>query len=163
MDGVGADGGSGGERVILFGNKSAWKRVTIRLWGLDDQHGLHTCGWDFTDRLWEATKAPMFFAHYSSPNGQASVEIKVELDWTTAKFKEFFDGPSTSSVVVEPFNGSPAHAQAYLLSRLLRGKGEELTKDVLHWTLNMSGYSYAQEVRLLAESVAHMAGNIEKM
>jgi len=62
-----------------------------------------------------------------------------------------------------PFDESPAHAQAYLLSRLLRGKGEELTKDVLHWMLNMSGYSYAQEVRLLAENVAHMAGNIEKV
>jgi len=152
----------------LFGKKSAWKKITIELVGLEQQHDLYLCGWDLTDGLWETTKAPMFFAHYSTP-GHAWVEIKTELDWDAARIELFFRSVKfwaaqyLQSISVVPFDESPAHAQAYLLSRLLRGKGEELTKDVLHWMLNMSGYSYAQEVRLLAENVAHMAGNIEKV
>jgi hypothetical protein len=145
----------------LFGKKSSWKKVVVHLWGLE-QHDLQMCGWDFTDRLWKKTAAPMFFAHYSNPNGEARVEIKVELDWSAQQFEQFFASQNVSKVTVEDFNASPAHALAYLLSRELRGKGEVFTKDVLHWALNMTGYSYAQEMRILAEHIAHMAENIEK-
>jgi len=148
-------------------NKSAWKKITIELQGLE-QHDLNLCGWDMTDALWQETKAPMFFAHYAYPSGHAQVEIKTELDWDATRIELFFRSTSFYSaqfiqnIAVTSFNESPAHAQAYLLSRLLRGKGEAHTKDVLHWMLNMTGYSYAQEIRLLAEHAAHMAGNIEK-
>jgi len=151
----------------IFANKSLWKKVIINLWGLEP-HDLQAYGWAFTDKLWLATKAPMFFAHYSDRES-ARVEIKVALDWTLEHFKEFFGTPhevgasAINSITMEPFGGSPAHAQAYLLSRELRGAGEELTKDALHWALNMTGYSYAQEIRILAEHVAHMAGNLEKV
>lgn len=151
----------------LFGKKSNWRKVVVHLQGLE-QHDLQLCGWDMTDSLWGETKAPMFFAHYCDPAGNARVEIKVELDWSVTQFELFFrsvrwwSAQYVHSVSVEPFNESPAHAQAYLLARLLRGKGEPLTKDVLHWTLNMTGYSYAQEIKLLAEHVAHMAENVDK-
>ena len=152
--------------MSLF-NKSKWKKITIELHGLDDSHDLHLCGWDMTDALWQETKAPMFFAHYSDPSGWVQVEIKTELDWDALRIEAFFRRTSFYSaqfikeVTVVQFSESPAHAQAYLLSRLLRGEGEALTKDVLHWMLNMTGYSYMQEIRLLAEHAARMAENIE--
>lgn len=152
----------------LFGKKSAWKKITIELVGLEQGHDLHQCGWDLTDGLWEKTKAPMFFAHYSTPGGKAWVEIKTELDWEAGAIELFFRSTQfwaaqhVERVSVTPFNESPAHAQAYLLSRLLRGKGEVMTKDVLHWALNMTGYTYAQEIKLLAEQTAVIAGNIER-
>jgi len=151
----------------LFSKKSAWKKIVVELAGLE-QHDLHLCGRDMTDELWKETKAPMFFAHYSNPNGHAWVEIKTELDWDATRIDLFFrstrfwSAQFIQNVAVTSFNESPAHALAYLLSRELRGKGEVFTKDVLHWTLNMTGYSYAQEIKLLAEHVAHIAGNIEK-
>lgn len=153
--------------MSLFGKKSAWKKVVIELQGLE-QHDLQLCGWDMTDALWQETKAPMFFAHYADSSGHARVEIKTELDWDATRIELFFRRTSHYSaqfiqnITVTAFNDSPAHAQAYLLSRLLRGKGEDLTKDALHWALNMAGYSYAQEVKLLAEHIAHMADNIHK-
>lgn len=148
--------------MSLFAKKSAWKKVVVNLWGLEN-HDLEMCGWDFTDRLWQKTAAPMYFAHYSHPNGEERVEIKVELDWSAQQFEQFFASQNVRSVTVEDFNGSRAYAQAYLLSRDLRGKGEPLTKDVIHWTLNMAGYAYVQEMRILSEQVAHMAENMEPM
>lgn len=139
----------------------------VELNGLEDSHDLHVAGWDMTDALWQATKAPMFFAHYSDPSG-VRVEIKAELDWPALHIEAFFRRTSfwsaqfIKNIAVTSFNESPAHALAYLLSRELRGKGEPFTKDVLHWVLNMTGYTYTQEMRILAEHVAHMTGHVEK-
>jgi hypothetical protein len=151
-----------------FFKTSKWKKIVIELQGAQG-HDLHLCGRDMTDALWDETHAPMFFAHYSEPlTGKVQVEIKVELDWSHDAIDLFFRRTSlwaaqyVQKVSTSPFNESPAHAQAYLLSRLLRGKGEEQTKDVLHWMLNMTGYTYPQEIKLLGEHVAHLAGNIEK-
>lgn len=152
----------------MFGKKSYWKKIVVELQTLEP-HDLQLCGWDMTDELWKETKAPMFFAHYSDPSGRAWVEIKCDLAWEAVRIDLFFRSTCywtaqfIKEIRVEPFNESPAHAQAYLLSRELRGKGEALTKDVMHWALNMTGYSYAQEIRLCGEQVSTLASNIEKV
>lgn len=152
--------------MSLFGSRSGWVQVIIPVWGLDWSE-LSLLAWEITDRLWSETGAPMYFARYSEPGGFCRIEIKVKLDWSAQRFQGYMQDVGREEIDmpglrVKDIDGSPAHAQAYLLSRLLRGKGEALTKDVLHWTLNMTGYSYAQEIRIMGEQVAHMADNLEK-
>lgn len=154
--------------MSLFGKKSQWKKVSLYV-SLTDWADLSLYAWEATDRLWEATKAPMYYARYSEPHStEGRVEIQVELDWTREQFETLFKtdtlAPVINQLVVLKWPaGSLAHANAYLLSRELRGKGEALTKDALHWALNMTGYSYAQELRLLGEQVSVLAGNMEKV
>lgn len=145
-----------------------WKKIIVYLEGLET-HDLQLCGWDMTDQLWQETKAAMYFAHYADM-GRTWVEIKAEITWDTPRIELFLrrtDNWSAQYIkdirVVDfaALTETPAHAQAYLLSRSLRGKGEELTKDVLHWMLNMTGYSYAQEISLLAEHISEMATKFE--
>jgi len=153
--------------MSFFGSKSSWVRVVIPVWGLDWSE-LSLIAWEITDRLWSETQVPMYFAHYSEPGGYCRVEIKVKLDWTVQKFQGYMQDfgrmeIDVPNVKVSGIDGSDAHAQAYLLARQLRGKGEPLTKDVLHWTMNMTGYSYAQEIRLMGQQVAHFAESLEKI
>lgn len=70
-----------------------------------------------------------------------------------------------SSVTVEPWDGSGGdpYAQAFILARLLRGKGDEHLVDVLHWMLNMTGYNYAQELGLHAQATTVIAGIFGKV
>lgn len=69
-----------------------------------------------------------------------------------------------TSATVEPWDGGGGepYAQAFVLARLLRGKGDEHVADVLHWALNMTGYTYAQEVGLYAQATVVIAGNLGK-
>lgn len=147
----------------LFKKKAGWRLVIIHTDGVYG-HDLNRVAWNAADCLCDKMHAPLYFAHYSTPNGESRVEIKVKLTWSLKQFQDFFREEyclaASHRIEVKPFNGSLEHAQAYLLSRELRGKGDVLTSDVLHWLMNMTGYSYAQEIRVLAAHVAAMACNL---
>jgi hypothetical protein len=69
-----------------------------------------------------------------------------------------------TSVTVERWDGSGGepYAQAFVLARLLRGKGDDHMADVAHWLFNMTGFNYAQEVGLHAKAISIIAGNLNK-
>jgi hypothetical protein len=145
----------------LFKNKSRWRKVTLYTNGLDGAD-LELLALQVADRLWLKTGAPLYYARYSKPNGESRIEIQIKVDWLREQFWEFITEAANTHIHVEDADGSEAHAQAYLLARQLHGKGDEFTKDVLHWLLNMTGYSYAQEIRLLGEEISAMATNLEE-
>ena len=142
--------------------KSPWRKVILYVGG-KDWADFDTFAWDAADRLWQVEQAPMYYARYSDLAGNERVEIQVKTDWTPGQFQSFFEDMDVNRIEVKACEGSPAHAAAYLLARELKGKGEPLMKDVMHWTFNMAGYSYMQEIRLLGEEVAAMAANLEQV
>ena len=143
--------------------KSKWRKVIIHL-GVIEWTELNVVAWDMVDDFWLKHKEPpIYFARYCQPPvGDSRVEIQTEWQGTDLELKKWFEGPGVLQVEVSTVDGSIPHAVAYLLARQLRGKGEPLTRDTIHWALNMTGYSYNGEVRLLAEQVAIMAANQEQ-
>jgi hypothetical protein len=148
---------------LIFG-RLTWQKVVVEV-HTEDTDMFVQAALDITDLLWERALAPMYFARYSGPNTPCRVEIKVELGWSKDKYQDLFENiyPWTRVVSVEPVEGSREHAYAYLLSRELRGKGEPLMRDTMHWLFNMSGYSYPQEIRMLCETSAVLIKNMEHM
>jgi hypothetical protein len=147
----------------LFG-KSGWRKVIVHL-AVAEWKEFDCAVWTMVDDAADMLHAPLFFSRYSDAASGQRVEIQIQTDQPDEKLWTFFTayGPHVLKVEFAATDGSDVYAAAYALSRKLRGKGEPLTKDVLHFTLNMTGYSYAQEVRLLAEEVAAMAANMEKL
>jgi hypothetical protein len=152
---------------LLSGRSTAWQKVTVEVsaLGLNGDPDFIALAWSIADAIWDATQAPLYFARYSQP-GQMThrIEFKVELNWSREKYAQLLGEEVWWSVAsVEPCDGSVPHAQAYLLSRTLRGLGEPLMRDTVHWLYNMSGYNYAQEARMNCEEAIQMLGIIEKM
>lgn len=145
----------------LFG-KPDWFKVTIYLGSMTWQE-LMVISWNIIDDFWvHNEQPPLYYARYTAPGTDSRIEMQVKWRSTAKELEALFHGPGINRVSVTGCEGSEAHAAAYLLARQLKGKGEPLTKDTLHWMLNMTGYSYVQEVKLLSEQVATMAANLER-
>ena len=122
--------------------------------------------WNLADGASDTLNVPLYFARYSDPlTGDLRVELQLNIeDKSDTEMEDYFHGlKGIVKCSIVPCDGSFPHAAAYVLSRLLRGKGEPLTKDTVHWLLNMVGYSYPQEIRLHCEAAASMAENMEKL
>lgn len=143
--------------------KPEWFKVTIYLGSMTWQE-LMVLSWNIVDEFWSNNRQPsLYYARYTSPGTDSRIEMQVKWPGDAKELEALFSGPGINRCVVAGHNeGSEAHAAAYLLARQLKGKGETLTKDTLHWMLNMTGYSYVQEVKLLSEQVATMAANLER-
>ena len=141
--------------------KHHWRKVILHTSNLD-WIDLAAFAWNAADRLWQGNNPPLYYASYSDPKtGKQRVEIQIESDRELEFYTAFFAGTVVDKVEVSVCEGSPAHAAAYLLARELRGGGEALTEDVIHWTFNMTGYIYLQEVRLHGAMTARLAGYLE--
>lgn len=109
----------------------------------------------------------VYFARYGDPHaGTTYVEFKVVPlvpDKELETYLKLAYENEVSAVDIQPFDGSDAHAQAFLMARLLRGSGDEQIADVVHWLLNMTGYSYMDEVKLYARSTHQIASTMAKM
>lgn len=127
-----------------------WRKVIVHL-GEIEWSELSVAAWDMVDDFWlKHDQPPIYFARYSlPPRGDSRVEIQTQTKCKNADLQSWFLGPGVLRVDVSTCDGSDAHAAAYLLARELRGKDEALTKDALHWALNMMGYSYTGEIRVL--------------
>lgn len=149
--------------LSLFGpKKTKWRKVIIYLAPMTWQE-LTVVSWNIVDEFWQNNKQPLlYYARYNSPGSESRIEMQVEWEGTEDELAACFYGPGINGSASTGCDGSPAHAAAYLMARQLWGKGEPLTKDTLHWMLNMTGYSYVQEVKLLSEQVATMAANLER-
>lgn len=114
-----------------------------------------------------ALVSKVYFARYSNPHeNTAYVEFKVlptASDEQIANVLRSYDAPEITTITVELFDGDDAHAEAFRLSRLLRGKGTDHAADVIHWLLNMTGYSYLDEIQLHASAVQHTANLLNRM
>ena len=144
--------------------RSKWRKVIVHL-GAIEWEELNVVAWDMVDRFWvEQNKPSLYFARYSEPPaGDSRVEIQTRWDGDPEELVGWFSNiEGVTGVGLASTDGSEPHTAAYLLARHLRGQGEALTKDTLHWALNMTGYSYTGEIRVLAEQVATMAANQER-
>lgn len=147
--------------LSLF-SKPDWFKVSIYL-GCMTWQEMAVISWNIIDDFWAHNgQPPLYYARYTSPGTDSRIEMQVKWGGSAKQLEALFHGPGINKVYVTGCVGSDAHAEAYLMARQLRGKGEPLTKDTLHWMLNMTGYSYVQEVKLLSEQVATMAANLER-
>jgi len=108
----------------------------------------------------EGYASKLYYCRYMSATTRC-VEFKLLPACEDDKLLEFLRGKQdVRDVTVEPWDGSggDVYAQAFALARMLRGKGDEHVGDVAHWLLNMTGYSYVQELQFYARGTATVAG-----
>ena len=114
----------------------------------------------------EQKVSKVYFASYSNPHaGTTYVEFKVLPRVSDEELKAHLGayGPEIHAIDIQPFEGSDAHAQAFLLARTMRGSGGEQINDVVHWLLNMNGFSYLDEIKLHSHASHQLADNMQKM
>ena len=109
----------------------------------------------------------VYFARYGDPHaGTTYVEFKVVPlvpDKELETYLRLAYENEVSAVDIQSFEGSDAHAEAFLLARMMRGTGDEQIADVVHWFLNMTGLNYMDEVKLHARSTYQIADTMHKM
>lgn len=118
------------------------------------------------DLLDKEMASKVYFARYGDPHaGTTYVEFKLMPLVPDEELDTFLrdHGPEIHTVEIQPFEGSDAHAEAFVLARMLRGTGEEQISDVVHWLLNMTGYGYMDEVKLHSRSSYQIAETMNKM
>jgi len=104
----------------------------------------------------------LYYCRYLLPEIRC-VEFKLLPLREDRVLREFLRGmQDVTEVTVEPWDGSGGepYAQAFVLARLLRGKGDDHMADVTHWLFNMTGFNYAQEVGLHARAISIIAGHL---
>lgn len=145
--------------------KKQWRIIRVSV--LMDSFQMNTYAFDTACALLDKELASkVYFARYGNPHaGTTYVEFKLVPLVSDEHLDTFLrdHGPEIANVEIFPFNGSDAHAQAFLMARLLRGQGDEQIADVVHWMLNMTGYSYMDEVKLFARSSFQIADTMNKM
>jgi len=146
--------------------KKAWRvvRVNVLMDSLTmDAFAFNTAGTLLDNKL--ASK--VYFARYGDPHANTTyVEFKlVPLvpDKELETYLRLTYETEVSAVDIQPFEGSDAHAEAFVLARMMRGTGDDQIADVVHWLLNMTGYSYMDEVKLHSRSTYQIADSMNKM
>lgn len=142
--------------------KPAWRLVRVHV--LMDWKDMDAFAFDTGCRLMDdGWASKLYFARYMDPVACTSyVEFKLvplRTDallrlWLSDRYKD------VNKVDIEGFEGSDAHAEAFNMARQLRGLGDDKISDILHWCLNMTGYTYTQEIKMLSLHCASCANNL---
>lgn len=145
--------------------KKHWRVVRVNV--LMDTNQMNVYAFDTACALLDKSLvSKVYFARYGDPHaGTTYVEFKVAPLVPDEELETFLRdyGPEIHTIETKPFDGSDAHAQAFLMARLLRGQGDEQIADVVHWLLNMTGYGYMDEVKLHSRSSYQIADTMNKM
>lgn len=121
-----------------------WKQITIPF---DSYAKLNELAWPTVQRVESVAQSDMlYFARYSSPSA-FSLVVKVLTARSCGYLKRAL-GLSHNDVIAMTEPGSAAHALGYRIIKAAKAQKEpeRLTHDVVHWMLNMAGFSYTTEV-----------------
>lgn len=150
--------------VPIF-KKHLWRIIRVSV--LMDSDQVNTYAFNTaTDLLDKKLVSKVYFARYGTPRaGTTYVDFKLVPSVPDAELEAylFTRGPEIHTIETMPFEGSDAHAQAFLLAQQLRGSGDDNIAVVLHWLLNMTGFSYTDEVKLHAKAAYTIADGLNRI
>lgn len=142
-------------KSFLARDTKTWRKLVVKINAANSAE-FREAAWWVSETLWNTTRAPMYFARYSLPDGPMRVEVRIDLLWTKRQFKALLAkaprAPVKCEVIsVEKCEGSVPHIQAWALAMSLRGKSNPAIHETLHWFYNMIGCSYLEEVKMACE------------
>ena len=147
--------------------KSTWIKIVVHLASKPSGPAPEEIAIKWTEAFEDRFRVShLYFANYRSQYG-SHFEISALTGADPGKIRTFFKRCiSVTGVDVQSRDdGSLAHAAAYQMLKLLPPRGEKLRidaalGDVLHWTMNMYGYDYLDEVWFCNQHAAFVLGHL---